>query len=260
MVNRFLPLIFAAGILASCESGREESAQNAESENRNVENTSSSMNTLTAEEETEGWKLLFDGESKNGWHVYNKTTDGSAWKVKDGLLYLDPAQKQDGKVVGGGDIVTDEEYENFHLQLEWKLDSAGNSGVMFYVKEEPQFERTYYTGPEMQVLDNNAHKDAKIIKHRAGDLYDLISSHPETVKPAGEWNLVEIISNKGALEFRLNGSSVLKTTLWDDNWRAMIAGSKFKDMPAFGTFKNGRIALQDHGDPVWYRNLKIRKL
>jgi hypothetical protein len=217
-------------------------------------------NVLTEEEKTAGWQLLFDGASKSNFHVFNKKTDGSAWQVADGALHLDTTTKNKGKIVGGGDLVTNDEYESFDLKLEWKIDSGGNSGIMFYVQEGPSFGETYHTGPEMQVLDNAAHPDAKIIKHRAGDLYDLITSSPETVKPAGEWNQVEVISNKGALEFHLNGTKILATTMWDDAWKKMIAASKFKQWSGFGTFKKGRIALQDHGNSVWYRNLKIKKL
>ena len=112
----------------------------------------------------------------------------------------------------------------------------------------------------MQVLDNTGHSDANINKHRAGDLYDLIAGAPETVKPVGEWNQVRIVINKGTLEFYLNGPKIVTTTLWDDNWNKMVAGSKFKAWKDFATFKKGRIALQDHGDPVWYRNIKIKKL
>jgi hypothetical protein len=117
----------------------------------------------------------------------------------------------------------------------------------------------WVTGPEMQILDNNGHPDAKITKHRAGDLYDLITAK-EVVKPVGEWNLAEIVSNNGKLEFYLNGQQTLSTTMWDDNWRNMIANSKFKTMSAFGTIKKGRIGLQDHGDDVWFRNIMIRRL
>jgi hypothetical protein len=112
----------------------------------------------------------------------------------------------------------------------------------------------------MQVLDNAGHDDGKIIKHHAGDLYDLISCSQETVKPVGEWNQVEIISNNGKLDFILNGTNVVSTTMWDDNWKKLVAGSKFKDMPDFGTYKKGRIALQDHGNMVSYRNIMIKKL
>jgi hypothetical protein len=219
-----------------------------------------STNKLTAAEQSEGWQLLFDGTSNNSFHVFNKKSDGSAWKVEDGALRLDTSNKKDGKIVAGGDLVTNDEYENFDLKLEWKISPGGNSGILFYVQEDPKYGETYHTGPEMQVLDNAAHKDAKINKHRAGDLYDLISGSPETVKPAGEWNQVEVISNKGTLDFHLNGPKVLSTTLWDENWKKMLAASKFKQWSDFGTFKKGRIALQDHGDVVWYRNIKIRKL
>lgn len=219
-----------------------------------------SANSLTATEKNEGWQLLFDGASKGNFHVFNNKSDGSAWQIADGSLHLDTANKTDGRITGGGDLVTNEEYENFDLKLEWKIAPAGNSGILFYVQEGPKFQETYHTGPEMQVLDNAAHPDAKIIKHRAGDLYDLITSTPETVKPAGEWNQVEIISNKGALEFHLNGAKVVSTTMWDDNWKKMIAGSKFKQWAGFGSYKKGHIALQDHGNAVWYRNIKIRKL
>jgi hypothetical protein len=206
----------------------------------------------------DGWQVLFDGASKNAWHIYNSKSDGAAWKVQDGILYLDPGARKSG--AGGGDLVTNEEYENFDLKLEWKIDSAGNSGIIFLTQEDPKYSATYLTGPEMQIIDNNGHRDAKINKHRAGDLYDLITSSPETVKPAGEWNMVEIISNKGALEFHLNGTKVLATTMWDDAWKKMIAASKFKQWAGFGTYKKGRFALQDHGNTVWFRNIKIKKL
>jgi hypothetical protein len=111
----------------------------------------------------------------------------------------------------------------------------------------------------MQVLDNAAHPDAKITKHRAGDLYDLIVSK-EVVKPAGEWNHAEIISNNGKLEFYLNGQQTLSTNLWDENWKTLVAGSKFKERADFGTFKKGKIALQDHGDNVWFKNIRIKRL
>jgi hypothetical protein len=167
----------------------------------------------------------------------------------------------DGKIQGGGDLVTNEEFDNFHLKLEWKISTNGNSGIIFFVHEDTtQYKNTYSTGPEMQVLDNNGHPDAKIHKHRAGDLYDLIPSTEETVKPVGEWNTAEIISNNGKLDFKLNGTNVVSTTMWDDNWRTMLAGSKFAKWPGFATYKSGKIALQDHGDLVWYRNIMIKRL
>lgn len=204
-----------------------------------------------------GWQKLFDGKTTNGWHTYGKTTAGTDWKVVDGALYLDAANKTEGQ---GGDLVTNEEFTNYHLKLQWKISKGGNSGIIFNVHEDPKYSATYTTGPEMQVLDNDGHPDGKITKHRSGDLYDLIKSRVENVKPVGEWNTAEIILNNGMLELIQNGESVVKTTMWDDNWKQMVAGSKFKTWPAFGIYKTGKIALQDHGNGVWYRNISIKKL
>lgn len=217
-------------------------------------------NTLTDEEKAQGWELLFDGSTTAGWHSYNQRTDASAWKVKDGNLYLDPSVKENGRVVGGGDLVTDKVFANFHLKLDWKLEAGGNSGVMFYVLEDTAQKWSYYTGPEMQILDNERHPDGKIRTHRAGDLYDLIECSVETVKPVGQWNTAEIIANNGSLTFILNGTKVVETTMWNDEWKAMIAKSKFKNLPLFGTMKEGKLVLQDHGDPVYFRNVKIKQL
>jgi uncharacterized protein YaiE (UPF0345 family) len=217
-------------------------------------------NTLTAIEKQLGWALLFDGKTTTGWHSFNKKTIGSAWKVANGTMYLDTSQKEQWQVKGGGDIVTAAEYSNFHLKLEWKIAPGGNSGIIFFVKEDPKYKQPWLTGPEMQILDNEGHSDGKIIKHRAGDLYDLISCNKESVKPVGDWNKVEIICNKNKLNFFLNGVNVVSAIIWDEDWKKLIAGSKFKEMPDFGTYSSGRIGLQDHGNMVWFRNIKIKKL
>ncbi|MBR2649874.1 MAG: 3-keto-disaccharide hydrolase [Sediminibacterium sp.] len=209
----------------------------------------------TTQQKKGGWVPLFDGKTTKGWHTYGKTTIGSGWTVEDGTLHLDPSKKD------GGDIVSDESFGNFHLRLEWKIAKNGNSGIIFFVQDNPEkYPYVWYTGPEMQVLDNDGHPDGKIKKHRAGNLYDLIEGKEGAVKPVGEWNLVEIIANNGKLDFFLNGENVVNTTYGDAEWKKLIAGSKFKDKPDFGRFFSGHIALQDHGDNVWYRNIMIKKL
>ena len=169
--------------------------------------THAQQNQLTDQEKKEGWKLLFDGRTSKGWHTYNKKTFGEGWKVSEGTLFRDTtAVKKEA-----GDICTDEVFENFDLKLQWKISKDGNSGVMFLVHESPEYDAPYLTGPEMQILDNDGHPDGKIVKHRAGDLYDLISSSSEPVRPVGQWNDAEIRLDHGKLTLYLNGVQTVTT-------------------------------------------------
>lgn len=207
-----------------------------------------------------GWTALFNGRSLKGWHTYGKKTVNASWKVEDGMIFFN-GSKKDRSEKGSGDLVSKKEYENFHLKLDWKIAKNGNSGLLFWVQEDTvKYKQTYYTGPEMQVLDNDGHPDGKILKHRAGNLYDLIAGKEGVVKEVGEWNTAEVISNKGKLDFILNGVTVVSTTYGDDNWKKMIAESKFKQWPDFATIFKGHFALQDHGNDVWFKNIMIQKL
>lgn len=226
----------------------------------NSSNKMAKANNLTTQEKNQGWQLLFDGKTTTGWHKYGNLPVGSAWIVRDGVLMLDTAKKADWQVSNGGDIVTDEEFENYHLQLDWKIAKNGNSGIIFNLHEDKSLQYPWYTGMEMQILDNDGHADGKIIKHRAGDLYDLIKSSQETVKPVGEWNHAEIKCLNGKLDLYLNGVNIVSTTMWTDDWNKIVAGSKFKSMTGFGTYKKGRIGLQDHGNEVQFKNIKIMRL
>lgn len=255
-MNKFLLAALATGLFACNNNSSDKATENEKKDN--MSSNTSAM--LTDDEKKDGWQLLFDGTSTKGWHKYGGTATGDAWNVDNGELHLVVGEKADWQSKSGGDILTDEEFENFHLKLEWKIDTCGNSGIIFYIHEDTaKYKWGWETGPEMQVLDNQCHPDAKIPKHRAGDLYDLISCSKETVKPALEWNQVEIKSLNGRLDFRLNGENVVSTQLWDENWKKMVAGSKFKAMPDFGTYKSGKIALQDHGNNGWFRNIKIKR-
>ena len=213
-------------------------------------------NKLSAAEKKDGWVSLFNGKDLSGWHKYGGTPAGTAWMVRDNSIYLDASGPGDG-----GDLTTNEEYGDFHLKLDWKIDTGGNSGIIFYVKEDSvKYRNSYQTGPEMQVLDNKRHSDAKIHKHRTGDLYDLIPASSEPVRGDLEWNQAEIRSVNGKLDLYLNGVNVVSTTMWDDSWKKLVAGSKFKNWAGFGTFKTGRICLQDHGNNVWFRNVRIKRM
>jgi cytochrome c len=219
-------------------------------------------NSLTINEQNDGWKLLFDGVTTNGWHNYNKTTIGKSWIVEDGAIALDARKNAEGhwQAPDGGDILTTDSFENFELNLEWKISPCGNSGIIYNIVESPENDYPWQTGPEMQVLDNSCHPDTRFVTHRAGDLYDMIECKYVTVKPSGEWNKVRLIKNKGKVEHWLNGVKVVEFSMYTDEWFKMIKNSKFKDMASFGRSTKGKIALQDHGDKVWYRNIKIKTL
>ncbi len=208
-----------------------------------------------------GWTSLFDGKTLKGWHTYGNRPVTPNVKVEDGTIFLN-GSNHEGMLRGrSNDLVSDKAYENFHFKIDWKISPKGNSGIIFWVQEDSaKYKETYHTGPEMQVLDNDGHPDGKILKHRAGNLYDMIAGTEGVVKPVGEWNTAEIISNKGKLDLILNGVTVVSTTYGDDNWKQMVAGSKFKQWADFGTQFKGHFALQNHGNDVWFRNIMIKKL
>lgn len=220
-----------------------------------------SLNTLTESEKAAGWVSLFDGKTITGWHTYNAPGKiGKAWKVKDGSIHLDASNKKDWQTGDGGDIVSKKEYENYELNLEWRITNCGNSGIIINAVEDGKHTYMWETGPEMQALDDTCHPDGVYAEHRAGDLYDLISRKFVAANPAMEWNYVRIISNHGKYEFWLNGFRIVEFEMHTDEWNKLIAGSKFKDMPDFAKAKKGRIGLQDHGDNVWFRNIRIKEI
>ena len=216
-----------------------------------------------------GWRDLFDGETLTGWrNVGGDENDVQKWTVQDGTLTL----VQDGifpawamiksAIFGGpsGDLIYyREKFRDFELSLQWKISPGGNSGIFYFIQDETE-STSWRTGLEMQVLDNDVHKDGKIRTHRSGDLYDLIASDPETVRPPGEWNDVLIRVKNNHIEHWLNGVKVVSIERGTPEWDELVANSKFADMPDYGKAESGYIALQDHGDPVWFRNIRVREL
>jgi hypothetical protein len=219
-----------------------------------------SNNLLTAQEQAEGWILMFDGKTTTGWRGYNKPAfPDSGWVADSGALRCQGSGL--GEAGGkGGDIIFDRKFKDFDLKLEWKISQGGNSGI-FYLGQEIPDEPVWKSAPEMQVLDNINHPDAKLGKdgnRMAGSLYDLIPAIPQNAKPVGEWNQAEILVYQGTVVHFQNGEKVLEYHIGTPDWDKMIQGSKFKEFPEFGKYKEGFIALQDHGNDVWYRNIKIK--
>lgn len=204
----------------------------------------------------EGWEILFDGSNMDDWKGYNTDEIAKEWVIDGDALYFDPIVMGTGD---GGDLVSKGQYGEFELRLEWKVAPGSNSGIFYHVVEDEKFENVYYSTVEMQVVDNMGHADGRIVKHQAGDLYDMISSNVKVAKPVGEWNDVRIIVKGNIVEHWMNGQMLVKTSMWDDNWATLIKNSKFATWPDFAQSKVGHIALQDHGDPVWFRNIKIKR-
>ena len=212
-------------------------------------------NILTSEQHAQGWKLLFDGKTTAGWHNFNKSDVSPLWKVEDGSLLMSAR--------GAGDLVTNDEFEDFELELEWKLSEGGNSGIFYGVKEEPKYETPWLTGLEMQILDDDKHPDAKQGKdgnRKAGSLYDLIAAKGKKPNPIGQWNQVKIVKKKGKVQHFLNGSKIVEFDMDSPAFAELVKNSKFVKMPDFAKFRKGHLALQDHGDPVWFRNIRIKTL
>jgi hypothetical protein len=222
----------------------------------------STRKAVKDEAKNEGWVSLFDGKTTTGWRGYNKPTfPEKGWEVVDGTLHC--IGSGTGEAGNGGDIIYDKKFKNFELTFEWKIGEGGNSGIFVLAQEIPD-EPIYKSAPEMQLLDNDKHPDARLGvngNRKSGSLYDLIPAIPQNTKPAGEWNQAGILCYDGTVVFKSNGANVVEFHLWTDDWKKMVAESKFKDWEWFlNTAHEGYIGLQDHGSDVWFRNIKIKEM
>lgn len=223
-----------------------------------------SINRLTESEKRSGWELLFDGTSLEGFKGYQQDTPGAGWQVIDGAIVRTEA---------AGDLLTKEMYDSFEIQLEYRISKAGNSGLMFHVSEDGK--RPWYSGPEVQIIDNDAGKDGQ----KAGWLYQLYEPHEkkwvmriekaaglpvkelvDATRPAGEWNHLYLRVTPGSSEVCLNGVSYYKFVVGNDDWNKRVAKSKFSKFEQFGKSGNGHLCFQDHGDEVAFRSIKVRRL
>jgi hypothetical protein len=197
------------------------------------------------------WISLFDGKTLKGWHGYNKTGPVKNWDIEDGALVCLGAAKN----ASGGDIVTDQKFANFELKWEWKVNKGSNSGVMYHVLEGPKWHSPYETGPEYQIIDDIGFPEHLEDWQQAGADYAMhVANNEKKLKPVGEWNTSSIVFNKGHVEHWLEFEA------WSDDWNKKRETGKWKDYPDYGKAKIGEIALQDHGDKAFYKNIMIREL
>lgn len=243
-----LILVVFLSIFTSCTSGDNKSSQNKEEEQ-----------TAAADTTSKGeWESLFDGKTLKGWHGYNKgEAPVTNWTIIDGALVCLGAAVHDT----GGDIITDKEYDNFELEWEWKVDSGSNSGVMYHVIEDKKYKAPYQTGPEYQIIDDVNFPGKLEDWQQAGADYAMhVAGADKKLKPVGEWNQSRIIFNNGRVEHWLNGEKIVDFEAWTDDWNTKRTTGKWKDYPDYGKAKTGRIALQDHGNKAYFKNIRIKQL
>ena len=263
-MNNWLLLSLAGVLVFSCQPAQKESSNDEAPEESVAEVTAD--NTLSSEEEADGWMLLFDGETSNGWRGYKKDVFPRAWEVVDGSIHIiGSGQGEIGADEGGDIIFADKTFGNFHMKLEWKVDSAANSGIFYRGQESEAYDYIWQAAPEMQVLDNVNHPDASKGTNgnrQSSSLYDLIAASPQNSKPFGNWNQVEVLAMGNKIRHIQNGDTVVAYTIGSAEMDSLIAISKWPGINEnwSAIAAEGYIGLQDHGDNVWFKNIKIKEL
>ena len=203
---------------------------------------------------TEGWIVLFDGTDLDRWRGFKRDDVPASWRVDQGTLAFSPAAEASAR----GDLMTRDAWRDFELVYSWRVSPGGNSGVMWRVSEDTQY--PWQTGPEMQVLDDERHADGKFPSHRAGALYDLVTPPANVAKPVGEWNEARVLAEGSRVRLWLNGTQTADVDFASEEGKRLLAASKFRSMPRFAQNDSGHVVLQDHEDPVWYRDIRIRPI
>ncbi len=212
-------------------------------------------NTLTDEEEKNGWQLLFNGQDFSGWHGYNLEDVPDFWIIEDNAMTM--------TTKGGGesqDIITDEVYDDFALSVEYKLTEAANSGIIFQVKEDAKYKFPYETGPEFQIIDDEGYNGKLENWQVSGANYAMYSPLVKAYKPVGEWNHILLVVTDNHVTHMLNGEVVVEYVKYSDEWQKLRDSGKWNDFPDYGKFDVGHISLQNHGTKVWFRDVKIKEL
>jgi len=250
-VIKSVSLLLAALFIISCSGQKVKDAQGLYKE---IDRTGGN-NTISEAETKDGWKLIFDGQSTTGWHGYNMTVFPDCWAIEDACLTMNTTGGAESQ-----DIITDKVYRNFALSIDYKTDTAANSGIIFQVKEDPKYKFPYETGAEMQIIDDEGWPGKLEEWQKSGANYAMYTAKIKAHKPVGEWNNIFLVVYNNKVTQILNGVTVVEYEKYTDEWTKLRNSGKWADYPDYGKYDEGNISLQNHGSKVWFRNIKIKEL
>ena len=250
-VVKSISLLLAALFIISCSGQKVKDAQGLYKEI----DRAGSNNTISEAETKDGWKLIFDGQSTTGWHGYNMTVFPDCWAIEDACLTMNTTGGAESQ-----DIITDKVYRNFALSIDYKTDTAANSGIIFQVREDAKYKFPYETGAEMQIIDDEGWPGKLEEWQQSGANYAMYTAKTKAHKPVGEWNNIFLVVYNNKVTQILNGVTVVEYEKYTDEWTKLRNSGKWADYPDYGKFDEGNISLQNHGSKVWFRNIKIKEL